>query len=182
MELGSREDMERYDVYKPEKAAGKLSYGRPIVTIMVGLPGSGKSTFAKDLIYDGVVYISSDEIRDEFFNGEYGKEQNNEVFRIVMERYEKALQEGKDVVLDATHLLEKYRRKYIEKAKEYNGYLIAIYIGVSYTVAYERNLKRDRQVPKDVIRRMFFDLEPPSHKEGFDEICIVDENGDVEFT
>lgn len=103
---------------------------RPIVYFMIGIPGSGKSTLAQTL--DGIV-VSSDEIRKEFFGSEdpdkctdllkrwveqYPEAKtmsvNSFVFKVMNERTCKLLQEGNNVVYDATNTTVSYRKETVQ--------------------------------------------------------------------
>ena len=90
----------------------------PLLIMMVGLPGSGKTTFAKSIPKHfcnsyGIkesefVILSSDDIRDEMF-GCYRKEDNAKVFDELNKRTIKYLLEKKHVIYDATNLSRKKR-------------------------------------------------------------------------
>lgn len=146
------------------------------VTMMAGIPGSGKTTWAKDLIDDNTVYISSDEIRKEF--GDVNDMSNNKkVFDTLRERYITALRNCQNVILDATHAKKKYRKEYIDIANENGAEISCVYMDIDYEVAQERNAKRERQVPNDVIRKMFYEFETPTVDEGFKFVIAIDKNG-----
>ena len=147
----------------------------PRVNMLIGLPGSGKSTFAKKL--DGV-YVCPDEVRRELY-GDISVQGNPvEVFSVVEERIKKALSKGKDVVYDATNTTE-YRKDTIAEfrqwgATEVDGY----YTVTAFTVCMERNRNRtDRSepVPVDVMERMKSNLKanPPRKEEGFDHLYAI---------
>ena len=83
----------------------------PILIILVGLPGSGKSTWAKEQkakYPNRFVLVSRDEIR-KIVNFPYRKDRTN------LEREERnrqimqAIEVGKDVILDETNLFESHR-------------------------------------------------------------------------
>jgi predicted kinase len=163
----------------------KLSNSHSIVSILVGLPGSGKTTWAKDLAADDTIILSSDEIRNELAEqgmGQkdvYDKTLNELVFKTLDERYIQAVAAGKNVILDATHLKRKYREKYIKSVAIWNAEIQCVYFDVDYEKCYERNAQRERVVPKEVIRKMYFEMEDPSLAEGFNEIILVGEDGNI---
>ena len=77
--------------------------------MMVGCPGSGKSTFAKTLKGK---YISRDEIRFKLLQDEddyFAKE--GEVFQKFIYEIEEGLSKYGDVIVDATHLNKGSRHK-----------------------------------------------------------------------
>ena len=77
--------------------------------MMVGIPGSGKSTFAKTLKGK---YVSRDEVRFKLLQDEddyFAKEK--EVFQKFIYEIEEGLSKGNDVIVDATHLNKGSRYK-----------------------------------------------------------------------
>lgn len=146
--------------------------------IMVGLPGSGKSTKASEMLEkrNNIVLISTDDIREEF--GDINDQsKNNEVYDLYYKRAETALKEGKSVILDATNTTVKSRRVAIERLRKYVKGIVAHYFNVSYEVCLYRNNTRDRNVPENVITRMYKALQIPTYAEGFTSILFYNEQG-----
>ena len=84
--------------------------------MMVGLPGSGKSTVA-DKYYPNAVWVSSDAIREELW-GDASDQRNPEVVFEEMERRTlEALNDYHDVVYDATNLHSRTRKKLVTSIK-----------------------------------------------------------------
>ena len=68
----------------------------PYFIMMVGLPGSGKSTYAKKLSDKVQITIySSDAIREELFGDENCQTDNNEVFETLHKRVKDRLRNKK---------------------------------------------------------------------------------------
>lgn len=151
----------------------------PIVFIMCGVPASGKSYYAKNVlmknIYRHRVYISSDDIREEICGDAGDQSKNWEVFELFYERARKAVQEGSDVVLDATHLTKKTRRRCRDHFKDLDCKFIAVQMNTSILDAIYRNKKRDRVVPADAMSRMINAFQPVEDNEGFDYVWKVDQ-------
>ena len=84
--------------------------------MMVGLPGSGKSTFARDVLSasPGAVVHSSDEIRRELLGDENDQTQQALVFSTLHERVFSDLRAGKNVVYDATNINYKQRKQFVD--------------------------------------------------------------------
>ncbi len=140
-----------------------------MVKLLVGFPGCGKSTYAKTLT--DFIVLSSDAIRAELYGSEDVQTNPKQVFGILYERYEKLLKEGKNVVLDATHIKKRDRKQAIEIAKKYNQDIEAIVFTVSVDVCKLRNAQRTRKVPDYVYDRMLGQFEMPTLEEGFS--CII---------
>lgn len=86
------------------------------LNIMIGIPGSGKSNYAKRyLLTNNSVYLSSDDIRIELYGFE-DQTHNDVVFKTMKKRTLNALKEGKDVIYDATNLNKKRRGGIINEA------------------------------------------------------------------
>lgn len=141
--------------------------------MMVGLPGSGKSTIALDMMKDrsDIIYISSDELREKMTGDVNNQEKNVDVFAKMLEMTKESLQRGFHVIYDATNIGRKKRKalltqipKHVEK--------IALYVATDYKVVIEQNRKRERVVPKDVINRMYKNLQIPIYSEGWDKIVF----------
>lgn len=145
------------------------------LNIMIGFPGSGKSSYAKKyLLTNNSVYLSSDDIRIELYGFE-DQTHNTEVFERMKRETLIALQNDFDVVYDATNLSKKRRSDIIKSAKmcdaEVNAYLCCTPINIIL----ERNITRqERQLPWDKLVQMIQSIEPPMYYEGFDNIYLID--------
>ena len=135
--------------------------------IMCGLPGSGKSTYAKTL---NAANICPDNIREELCGNAVNQSKNKEVFSLAFERAQKLLEDGKDVVFDATNVTISARRNVLNKLSAYCGKTICVVVGTNKEKCKQRNMFRERHVPEFVIERMSNVFVYPSKKEGFDKI------------
>ena len=88
------------------------------IHLMVGIQGSGKSTFSKKLS-DGlsIIIVSTDEVR---------KQNPNilevDVWPAAYKMCADELQKGKDVIFDATSITPKVRSRLIDNIKVFNEY------------------------------------------------------------
>lgn len=130
------------------------------LTILRGLPGSGKSTHAKAMERAlGAVVLSRDSMRDMLHpSGHEGRltpvEEHiiSDTLRAIAVRL---LGEGREVVIDATNLRDKYVREWARVAHgRGHRFDIADFRGTALQVCLERNAQRERQVPEEVIRDM----------------------------
>ena len=85
---------------------------KPTLHIMVGGSGAGKSTFIKNnmMVPQGSI-ISSDNLREQFTGDFKDQTHNDLVFEAMHEIARTRLTYGLDVVLDATHIKAKDRKK-----------------------------------------------------------------------
>lgn len=148
--------------------------------MMVGLPGSGKSTIAQQN-YPEAVYISSDAIREEMFGNANEQKNPSEVFREMLIRTHEALNDGMDVVYDATNLEWRKRRALVTEVKKMHYGIVCecVIVLCSITECKRRQLSRDRKVPDHVIDRMARQFHVPYYNEGWDSIILC-ENGPMQ--
>jgi len=92
----------------------------PKVILVTGLPGSGKSYFARHLSnHLGARYLSTDQIRNEILDRKtYSREEKELVYREMKRRMLAALNRHDDIVLDGTFYREGLRRVFIQAAGE----------------------------------------------------------------
>ena len=138
--------------------------------IMVGLPGSGKSTIAKECELENKIIISSDDIRAEISNVN-DQTKNKEVFEILNLRVKMNLAKGKNVIFDATNINYKKRMEIIKNNKEY--FCECIFVATPYEECLKRNSNRERKVPEKVIEKMYKNFYVPQAFEGFKRIIVI---------
>lgn len=141
--------------------------------MLVGLPGSGKSTHAKELSIEYNANIhSSDEIREELL-GDVNNQTNQEgVFTVLHNRIKDDLSNNINVVYDACNIKYRRRMAFLRETERYGCDKICILIGTSYQDCLANNIKRDRQVPEEAIERMYRSFDIPYWYEGWDDIRI----------
>lgn len=148
---------------------------KPSFIMMVGLPGSGKSTYAKTLTLDGKPYIihSSDKLREELYGDAAIQGDNNKLFAELHKRIKEDLRHGENVVYDATNIKKKNRIAFLRELEDIPCYKDCIVMATEYKACVYNNEHRERKVPPEVIRRMFLNYQPPHESEGFREIIYV---------
>jgi predicted kinase len=146
--------------------------------ITVGLPGSGKSTYAKKFIADkNVEYLSSDELRAVYGKGEDDQTVTPIVFDHIKRKVDEFLKDGKNVMVDATSVNRRERSDYINSAKKHGAKVVALVFKMDRNGLIARNKKRGeeggRVVPDWAINKMLNKFEEPDHNEGIDTIIYV---------
>ena len=125
--------------------------------ILTGPPASGKSTFAKQYIQEhpDTKIVSRDEIRHRL--GEYNHNHEKEVNKIELDETIRYMEEGFEIINDATNLNTKTRHKFENLAKQYN-YNVEykeFYVPLNVSIERDKNLDRDHHVGEEVIKRMY---------------------------
>lgn len=142
--------------------------------MMIGLPASGKSTIAKEIAErENAVIISTDDLRQELLNDVNSQENNNLIFKEAERRLKTNIEAGRNVIFDATNINYKKRRDWLNRFNKYAVKKIGILVATPYEECLERNAWRERKVPEEVIKRMYFNFYIPQYYEGFNDIQIV---------
>ncbi len=158
----------------------------PIVYLLIGLQGSGKSYWANENASRlEAEVISSDAIRNELeAKGE--KEIDNErVFTIFNRRLEELLRAGRNVILDATHARRAWRVDSLKIARQHGATAVGVWFDVPLAVCRQRNARRqgglwgERAVPDAFLLSVARGFEGPQAGE-FDKVWRVGVNGFLE--
>lgn len=150
-----------------------MSNRKPYFVMMVGLPGSGKSTYTKQLAEEtNAIICSSDSIREELCGYENSQDNNDEVFKILHSRIKENLKNGKNVIYDATNINSKRRRAFLSELRRIPCVKKCVIMATPFEVCCNQNESRNRVVPYEVIERMYKNWNTPYWFEGWNEIEI----------
>jgi predicted kinase len=149
----------------------------PTVYVLIGVQGSGKSTWARaNAARLGAEIVASDAIRNELEAGGVPAEgQGDRVFGLLEARVAHLVDQGCSVIADATHVRRSWRANLVALIRQRGARLVAIWFDLPLAVCLERNASKpgggwgDRTVPAAVVRELWKGLEPPGRDE-FDEI------------
>lgn len=153
------------------------------VNILVGVAGSGKSTFISNNIKTNDVHLSSDNIRKELY-GDLYQNDPKKVFDLMKERLFNAIDQNvTNIWYDATNISRKNRRTLYNSIKQYknsvNVRIICIFASLP-TILKQNNLRRGlAKVPENVIKRMYFNLEVPRLTVDCDEIVVINNSKNI---
>lgn len=140
------------------------------LTILAGIPYSGKSHYAEKLKGEGAIVLSSDALRLELFGDENCQEKNESIFDELYKRAKQSLDNGEHVVIDATNINAKRRIHLIQQEfRKYENKEIRALI-LPYNMALQRTHLRDRIVPMHAVKRMFLNYQIPTFEEGWDDV------------
>jgi len=130
--------------------------------LMVGVPGSGKSTFAKYLINshvapDEYAYICPDDIREELSGEANNQRASEQAWKLTYERLEQKLNVNNtdnvatQIIFDAVLANPRTRKRLVNIARKYKADIVYIIMATPLSRALERNKSRRREVSDDVI-------------------------------
>ena len=145
------------------------------LTILVGCPASGKSTYAEWIVKtcNRTFRISRDEIRFSQFADLLDKDGEYIITKVCNEQIKTLLSNGWDVVVDNCHTRKVYIDEYIREF----SHLANIEFKV-FELPLEELLVRDnnraRKVGKKVIEKMYTDLQELKNEFNFDTIYQVE--------
>ena len=125
------------------------------IIIMVGYPGSGKSTIAKNICKnEEYIYIEGDVYKT-----------STKMIKASLEHITK----NKSIVFDATNSSSKKRKEYVDLGKKYNYKIVCIHVSTSLEISFKRNKLRnyEKYVPKIAYSVYTKNYEEPNENEGF---------------
>jgi protein phosphatase len=146
------------------------------LVVLVGVSGSGKSSFAKKH-FKRTEILSSDECRALVSDDENSQAATNDAFEVLYHIAGKRLKNGLLTVIDATNVQKETRKGLIELSKTHHCLPIAIVLDLPEKVCEERNQTRaDRNFGGHVIRQQSQQLKKSIRKlkdEGFRQVYIL---------
>ena len=151
---------------------------------MVGIPGSGKSTWAEQFVAQQVLasrqyqQISTDDVRAQLYGDAAVQGEWRKIWAEVMRQLRicyALIEQGQlaGAIYDATNARRRDRREALSAFRTLGfGPIEAVWLDTPLAVCLLRNRGRSRQVPIDVIERMHRQLTdaPPTRSEDFDVI------------
>lgn len=126
------------------------------ILILIGIPGSGKSTWAKDYVkyHDDYIRVNRDDFREMLKSAQVCENKIEDMITgLVNQTIENALMKRLNVIVDNTNLKVKYINDIIEKFK-YSADIDYRVFDVSLDKAIERDSNRDKKVGGTVINKM----------------------------
>jgi len=152
------------------------------VVALVGVSGSGKSTFANKYFKPTEV-LSSDYFRALVSDDENNQLVTTQAFDALNYIAEKRLELGKLVVIDATNVQKEARSSVLKLAKQQDCHAVAIVLNIPENICKERNEARtDRNFSGKVIYRQGEQLRRSIRhlqKEGFRYVYVLKSEKDI---
>jgi predicted kinase len=110
------------------KESGKpvVDESLPNLILLMGIPGSGKSTWAKEYVFKcdaSYTIVSSDDIRKQLTGDINDQSKNSEVWEVVFNQVTGGLKNRRNIILDATNVRTDLRRVLVRQLPECNRYI-----------------------------------------------------------
>lgn len=153
------------------------------LVILVGVSGSGKSTFARRHFAPEEV-LSSDRFRALVSGDEADQSATTEAFRLLHEALDDRLAQGLPTVVDATSTQTWARRKLLDAARGAGRPIVTIVLDLPLETCLARNAGRThRHVHPRAVRRQHHQLRASLREladEGYDVLRVLREVPEVE--
>ena len=176
----------KLNVENTVKKLKSLTDDGPIVVIMIGPPGSGKSTLVKkcrEAMIDLDV-ASTDDFIDATaaqlgctYSEAWDKIDWKEANEQFVDQQVRSLKAHNNLIVDRTHMSVKSRKLTFKLAEMHGHKMVALNMCISKPQLLERLDKRAAEtgkiIPDQVVNDMLNRFSPPTHKEGFDLIIDV---------
>lgn len=151
------------DIYDPIEILSKyydeINHGYSQVFTMVGLSGSGKSSYIKDEFINCEI-VSLDAIRDEFSKNR-DRKYEGQVLQESKKRLTSHLAKKNDVVYDATNIRKDFRQRVLTHTINYNSYYKPILMETTLSECIENDKKRKFSIGEELIRKQANNFQHP---------------------
>jgi predicted kinase len=141
---------------------------------LIGVPGSGKSTFARQLArVTGGAIVSTDRIRAQLFGDEAIQGDWRAIEAEAIAKIRSTARDRRPVIYDATNAKRCWRIEMLHKLGDLDVLWMGWYLTPPLSRCQQFNRQRDRQVPDAVIEAFYRSLRrfPPIDAEGFARVC-----------
>ncbi len=141
------------------------------VTVLAGLPGSGKDHWlGKNL--PGMPVVSLDKIRSEM--NVAPTDNQGEVVQSAREQCREKLRSCTSFAFNATNIVRQTRQRWIDLFDKYRARIEIVYCEPPFDTILKRNAQRENVVPEEVIRKLAAKTEVPTWAECH-ELTLVED-------
>jgi predicted kinase len=138
------------------------------VILTKGLPGSGKSTWAKKILKakpNSYKRINKDDLRAMLDDGKFSHDSEKFILEVRDALIQLAVLKGKHVIVDDTNLAPKHEARIRQLIKGTAEFQVMDFTDVPIETCIERDLQRTNSVGEKVIRQMYNQFLAPKKEE-----------------
>lgn len=185
--------MIKYDnIYQNEYTFVRAHPDEPLMIMLCGLPGSGKSWFAESVsvkrkqravyAFEPVIH-SLDALRGELYDDAPADCNHDELTEELHRRIKQDLLDGKDVIYDDTNIRSEDRVQFLNSLHNISCLPICVVLATEYAACLHNNRANEQGVPNEAMLKLYQEFCPPHYGEGFSHIYYLfqylDENGEM---
>lgn len=159
-------------------SAQKISTNKPLLILLYGFPGGGKTYFARQLSENlKTAHVHGDRIRFELFDQpQYDRQENSIINQLMQYMTEEFLSAGINVIYDANAMRKSQRAALREMARKKGAKTVVVWFQLDADTAFERTQKRDRrkaddrfaaEYTHDLFRRYISHMQHPEATEDY---------------
>lgn len=129
----------------------KIIPNKPLLILLYGYPGSGKTYFARQLSESlQAAHVQGDRIRSELLETpRYDKQENHAIAQIMDYMTEEFLNSGVSVVYDTNAMRHPQRHALRQIARKHRAQCLLIWLQIDIESSFTRNVKRDKRKADD---------------------------------
>ncbi|HMT18778.1 MAG TPA: ATP-binding protein [Candidatus Saccharibacteria bacterium] len=135
----------------------KVQTTKPLLVLLYGFPGAGKTHFARNLSENlACAHVHGDKIRYELFEEpQYDRQENGIVTQLMQYMSEEFLSAGINVIYDTNAMRRSTRAQLREMARKKGAKTIVVWFQMDPETAFDRTQKRDRRKADDKYAMAF---------------------------
>src|SRR5215831_10612801 len=148
----------------------------PLLIVLVGPPGSGKSTWAR-VNGANAIHVSQDDLIDAITPSGFAHD-HRPIYQAAEDAVARAgLAAGRTVIADRTNRTRAHRQRWVRIARELRATVVAVVMTTPHDICRARNNSRtdSRRLSQERMDRMFAAMEPVDFAEGFAAIYRAEE-------
>jgi predicted kinase len=149
--------------------------------MMVGVPGSGKSTWIKENIFNNSIVLSTDDKIEEIASqcdmtyNQVFEDNIKEVTDEFFDEIEYNVTKGNNIIIDRTNLTPKSRKRILNMiTSDYKKIAVVVQCSDPFIHANRLASRKGKTIPNHIIESMKNTFIMPSLEEGFNDITIID--------
>jgi predicted kinase len=154
----------------------KVAPIKPLLILLYGFPGAGKTAFARQLCDNlQAAHVQGERIRNELFDQpRYDKEENQAITQLMDYMTGEFLNAGLTVIYDANVIRVSQRRALRDLARHAHAQPVLVWVQIDPESAYIRTTKRDRRriddkyaapIDRQIFERIAGSMQNPQNEE-----------------